>query len=130
MRDKKGFTSGGKFAAAIIIIFAILILASFSPQIDNWKSYLSFQNPEGLAIGVFIILFVISYSILSKFLKEKGINLIISFMISLIAARQLYKNRFFEWEASLAVMIIVIIAFILFKVFSSFFKFNRLNRGR
>ena len=133
MKNKIGL-SGKKFVAAIIIILTVLILGSLVFQIDNWadifKKYLSFQNQESLAIGVFIILFVISYSLLLRFMKERGISLILSFVISLIAARQLYNNRFFEWEASLAVTIIALIAVVLFKAFSSFFKFNRLNWGR
>ena len=94
-------------------------------------NFLSFQNPESLAIGVALLLFLFTFTILKRFAGfNKGILIIIGFSISVITAWQLYREEFYGWEGTLGVVLyIVIIGFIL-KIFWAFFRGTKRSFGR
>ena len=92
--------------------------------------YLVFEHPEALAAGVFIILFVVSHYVIVKFIRNKGIALIVSFLIAGIAAWKLYSERFYGWEGTLAFVLIVAVIVIIIKIFFSFFKGARKGFGK
>lgn len=89
-----------------------------------------FQNPESLIIGVFIILLVISYTILIRFFRERGIAMIVSILIALISSYGLYKKDFHEWEGSLAAILVLVIIFIFIRLFSPLLRNVKLSYGR
>lgn len=90
-----------------------------------------FQNPESLAIAVALLIFIMSFVVLRKVTKmEKGVLLVISFVISVGVAWQLYKQRFYGWEGSLAVILVVIVIVLFVMILLAFIKFIRRNFGR
>lgn len=92
--------------------------------------YLVFEHPEALAVGVFIILFIVSNYAIVKFIRNKGIALIVSLLIAGIAAWKLYSERFYGWEGTLAFVLIAAVIVIIIKIFLSFFKGVRRGFGR
>ena len=84
--------------------------------------YLRFENPESLAIGVFIALFTISFMVLIKPFKQRGITLIISLAISAIASWYLYKERFYGFEDSLAIILFIVVIAVFLKILWPFVK--------
>ena len=88
-----------------------------------------FENLEGLAIVVGVLLFVIAYSVIGGFMKERGVSIIISLIIALISSYGLYKRRFYEWEGSLAIILVIVIIFIFVKLFLPIWRNLRLSYG-
>lgn len=85
-----------------------------------------FENPESLAIGVFIVLFALTFSILNKFLVDnKGVNLIVALAISLIASWRLYNERFYGWETLLGFVIIVFVILFFLRIIWRFIGFGK-----
>ena len=91
--------------------------------------YLTFEHPESLAIGVFIIIFAVANYALVKFIRNRGTSLLISFLIGLIVAWKLYTERFYGWEGTLAFVLIVIAIAIFLKIFLAFFRNFRRSSG-
>lgn len=91
----------------------------------DFYQYLSFEeHPEGLAIGVFIILFTLSYTILAKtaFKKNTALAIIISLIISGLAALKLMTERFYGYESILAVLMYIAIIGIFLKIAWAFIR--------
>ncbi len=86
------------------------------------SEYFVFQSAEGLAAGVFLVLFAAAYSVLIKFMKSKMPVFMISLIIAGIAAWQLYKERYYGWESLLAFLMIVFAIIIFVKIILSFFR--------
>lgn len=86
------------------------------------SEYLMLQNPELLAIGVFIILFAIAFSVLIRVIHNKGITLVVSLIIALIAAWNLYKGEFYGWESVIVVLLIIAVVVIFLKILWAFVK--------
>lgn len=85
--------------------------------------YFSFEeHPESLAIGVFLILFAVTSYIMGKALGHKGSAVTIALVISLATAWQLYRERFYGWEGTLAFVIYVAVFAILLKILFMFFR--------
>ncbi len=85
-----------------------------------------FENPESLAIGVFIVLFALSFLILNRFLaNNKGVSLIVALTISLIASWRLYNERFYGWESLLGFVIIIFVILFFLRIIWRFIGFGR-----
>ena len=85
-----------------------------------------FQNPESLAIGVFIVLFAVTFSVLIRQTRlEKGICIFIALIVSLIAAWKLYSERFYDMEWLLAWVLILAVVGLLIKLFWPFVRHVR-----
>ena len=91
--------------------------------------FLTVENQGVLAIGVFIIIFAVANYALVKFIRNRGISLLISFLIGLIVAWKLYTERFYGWEGFLAFVLIVIAIAIFLKIFLAFFRSFRRGSG-
>lgn len=83
---------------------------------------ISFKEPAGLAVGIFIILFAVLNFMLSKFMKENKTSVVVSFALSAIAAWQLYKERFYGWEETLAVSLWIMIIGVFLSFFIKLFR--------
>ncbi len=80
--------------------------------------YLTFQDPAGLALGVFIVLFAIFYFFLNRLLKNnRGMAILISFAISAVAAWKLLTERFYGYEETLAVFLIILVIAVFIRIF-------------
>ena len=71
--------------------------------------YFFIEHPEGLAAGVFLIIFTIAYTLILQLFKDRGTSLVIALVISTIAAWGLYRERFYGWEFSLGTIFILIV---------------------
>jgi len=88
------------------------------------SEFLQFENPEVLAIAIGVLLFIFTYSVLINRLN-KGVSLIIGLVVGLLAGWYLYQQRFFEWEYSLAVLLIIVVGAVVFKIARGFFRFSK-----
>lgn len=80
-----------------------------------------FKSGEGVAVGIFLIIFLVGYPALAKRFENKGIAAIIILCVSAIAAGVIYtKGIPVEWAGTLAVAlyILVIVAFLRIVVLS------------
>ena len=93
----------------------------------NIMDYLTFQNPEVLAMCLGAILFIISFLVIQKFMRNKLISMIISIIVGLLAGWNLYNNRFYDLERPLAFCLILAMIGVLVKLIFSFVK--RSKRG-
>jgi|SRR3989344_5526702 len=84
--------------------------------------YLLVRDPALLAFAVAIILFALAYVSLIRVIRNKGITLIISLIIALIVAWNLYRGKFYGWESVIAVLLIIVVAVILLKILWAFVK--------
>jgi len=91
---------------------------------------LQFENPEVLAIGIFIVSFIVSFRMIFYILKNKGPALIAALAISLLSAWKLYQERYYGWEGTLAILLIVIIVIIIGRIFWAFIRNARRSFGR
>ena len=91
----------------------------------NIADFFRFENPETLAVAIGVLIFVVSYFVLIRFFKAKGMTLLISFIIALIVTWNLYKERFYEWETGLAIVLVIIVVVILFRIVRGFVRGRR-----
>lgn len=77
-----------------------------------------FANPEGLIVGVGIIVFALSLTVMNRFFggSKKGLNIIIAFVITVIASWSMWKNDFYGFENGLAILIYILIGVICLKI--------------
>lgn len=95
---------------------------------EDYYQYLSFEeNPTSLAIGVFIILFAVSYTAFNKAFNKKNqaVALIIALIISVLAALKLYTERFYGYEATLAVLIYILVIALFLRIAWAFVRHLR-----
>ncbi len=89
------------------------------------------NNPGAIAVMTAVLLFTICFYVLNKFLKEKkGINLIISFGICIIAAWKLYKESFYGLEWIIVLFFIIIIISFFIKIIFGIYKWIKLSFGK
>jgi|SRR3989344_8453035 len=84
-----------------------------------FENYL--QNPAGLAIGVFLIIFATSFYLLSKRI-DKGASLIISLALSFLSAWNLYARRFYGWESAIRTIFFIVVLVLIIKLTWSLLK--------
>ena len=83
------------------------------------------DHPEGLALGIFIILFGVIFSVFGSRLKNKGMLFIIALAISGIAAWNLYTNEFYGWTDTLVFVLYLAVIALFLRMIWAFFRFNR-----
>lgn len=71
--------------------------------------YYLIEHPEGLAAGVFLIIFTIAYTLILQLFKDRGTSAVIAIVISTISAWGLYRERFYGWELSLGTIFVLIV---------------------
>ncbi|MCA9485663.1 MAG: hypothetical protein KC506_02365 [Nanoarchaeota archaeon] len=80
-------------------------------------------EPAGLALGVFLILFSMSFYGFSYAMKNKGTSVLISLILSILASWQLYRERFYGWEETIRFLFYVILIVFIVKIIWRFLKF-------
>ncbi len=84
--------------------------------------YLSLENPEVLAVAVGVILFVISFYVLSRSISRRGHAFVIGFVISALAAWQLYREHFYGLEGMLIIAIYFAVVAVFVRILWAFVK--------
>lgn len=87
-----------------------------------FSDILVFENPEVLAFAAAVLVFIISFTAINKFIREKGAALLISVAISAIVGWKLYRERFYGWEISLALIFGLIALAIFGKILWAFIR--------
>ena len=87
-------------------------------------------NPVGLAIGVFIILFAVTYSVLEQWFNNRGASLPTAFIVGALAAWNLYNRRFYGWEATIVFLLYVALMVLFLRMIWAFFKHLSGTAGR
>ena len=87
------------------------------------SEYLVFENPESFAIMLGILILVIVFYVLSRFNMNRASSLLIAIVLSLIVTWTLYRNRFYGWEATLAILIYILVAIIILRILWGFVRY-------
>jgi len=79
--------------------------------------YLVFENPGVVALAIGVLFFIVMYTILSRFIEDRGSIMVISLVFAIISGWSLYVNNFFGWEENLiAILFIVVVVGIVFSL--------------
>jgi len=85
--------------------------------------YLVFENPGVVAIAIGVLLFVVTYTILSRFIEDRGSTMVISIVLGIIGGWSLYTNNFFGWEENLiAILFIIVVVGIVLRILWAFVR--------
>lgn len=95
-----------------------------------WEEYSLVENPEVLAIAVGVLIFVILFEALTKIERDRMTSIVVSLISGLIAGWWLYKERFYNWENALAILIYLAIAGIFLRIIWAFVRNIKRNFGR
>ena len=88
-----------------------------------------FENPEILAIVLGILVFVLAFYVLRRFMDNRGAVMVISLVIGLITGWALYQNEFYGFESALVILIYVAVIGLFLKIAWAFLKGARRNIG-
>jgi len=87
-----------------------------------FRDYLFVENPESLAFAASVLIFIISYMAIVRFIRQKGPALLISVAIALIVGWKLYREKFYGWEISLVLILGLVVLVIVGKIVWAFIK--------
>jgi len=89
-----------------------------------FADYLLFENPNVLVFVVGVLLFVFLSYVMKKFFRNenKGVAIIVAFVVSIIASWRLYIERFYGWEGTLIVVIYVLFGALILKMLWGFMR--------
>jgi len=94
--------------------------------------YLVFENPGVVAIAIGVLVFVVVYTVLSRFIQDRGSTMIISLVLGLIGGWSLYVNNFFggEEENLIAILFIIVVVGIVLRILWRFIRGTSHRFGR
>ena len=85
--------------------------------------YLVFENPGVVAVAIGVLVFVVVYTVLSRFIEDRGSTMVISIVFGIIGGWSLYANNFFGWEENLiAILLIVVVVGIVLRILWAFIR--------
>ena len=90
-----------------------------------------FQNPGVLAVAIGVLTLLVVFHIFVKWFRgSKGISMVISIILGLIAGWNVYRTRFYGWENLLAVVIYVLVGLVIIRIVWSFVARPKKKRDR
>ena len=90
-----------------------------------------YENPEGIAVGLAIVVFAVTYQVLKMIFRKtaRGVPILLSIIISILAAYNFYKNDFYGYIDAMALLFLAIAILIFLKVAWTFLKSMGVSTG-
>ena len=90
----------------------------------SFTDWLAFQNPEVVAIALGVLVFVIVFSMMKRFM-DRGPALITGVAMGAMAAYYLYRDSYIIGKNMLAIAVILAVLVILFVISRAFSRFGK-----